>query len=230
MEVMDWSNHIRTVHDSDQDIIKAIIKLYNNGENFDVDPTYSKGRFWEGLTPPSLKYDITPVIEGVVQASADCLPLADSCVKAIMFDPPFVIRNPERPHTGKIANRFSSFNSIKDLWEFYDRALMEFWRILKWGGIVAFKCQDTVTGGEQYMSHYEIMKKAEFLGFHCKDIFILVREQVMFSPNMAKQQHARKTHSFYLVFEKRKKELPEWRILRNLSMQNSGLVTNLVLP
>jgi tRNA G10 N-methylase Trm11 len=205
------------------------MRLHNNGENFDVDPTYSTGRFWQGLTPPALKFDIVPQAEGVVQASADSLPLESESVGSIMFDPPFVIRESGKSHTGKIANRFSAFRTIKDLWTFYDCALEEFWRILRWGGIVAFKCQDTITGGEQYMSHYEIMKKAEALGFHCKDVLILHNPQVLFSPNMAKQQHARKTHSYYLVFEKRKKGLPEWRTLRNSTIRNLSPATNLEL-
>ncbi len=222
----DWSQHVRTVNTSDQDIIRAIIKLHNNGEDFDVDPTYSTGRFWQGLTPPALKFDITPQAEGVVQASADTLPLGNESVKSIMFDPPFVIRESGKSHTGKIANRFSAFRTVRDLWEFYDCALEEFYRILKWGGIVAFKCQDTISGGEQYMSHYEIMKKAESLKFHCKDTFILYNPNVLFSPNMANQQHARKTHSYYLVFEKRKKVLPEWRTYRNHTIRSLNLVTS----
>lgn len=224
----DWSQHARTVNTSDQSIIQAIITLHNNGESFDVDPTYSTGRFWRGLTLPRLKFDIRPQAEGVVAASADRLPLGSESVKSIMFDPPFVIRESGKSHTGKIANRFSAFRTVRDLWEFYDCALEEFWRILQVGGIVAFKCQDTITGGEQYMSHYEIMKKAEALGFHCKDIFVLHNPNVLFSPNMAKQQHARKTHSYYLVFEKRKKKVQEWRTFRNTTINNYRLVTSRV--
>src|SRR5689334_4284685 len=105
-EKFDWSGHARTVNTSDQDIIKAIIKLHNNGQNFDLDPTYSKGRFWKGLVPPELKFDLNPVVEGCVQASAESLPLESDSLQSIMFDPPFVLRETSKPHTGKIANRF----------------------------------------------------------------------------------------------------------------------------
>lgn len=202
-EKVDWSSYARTVNRNDQDIITSIIKLHNNGENFEVDPTYSKGVFWEGLTPPRLKFDINPVVEGVEKASATNLPLEAESVQSIMFDPPFVVRVKSEAK-GIIHNRFSSFTSIPSLWEFYREALEEFYRILKPGGIVAFKCQDTIDGGREYWSHYMVMKFAFELGYKVKDLFILYRgDNVLFSPNMKVQQHARKTHCYYIVLEKR---------------------------
>lgn len=203
-EKVDWSLHVRTVNPTDQDIIKAIIKLFLKGKNFEVDPTYSKGVFWKGLVPPKLKYDINPKVDMVERASATELPLEDESVESIMFDPPFVVRVDSAEPNGIIHNRFSSFRSIPELWEFYYNALKEFHRVLKPKGIVAFKCQDTIDGGKEYWSHYEIMKYAFELGYKVKDIFILYRgDNVLFSPNMKMQQHARKTHCYYIVLEKR---------------------------
>lgn len=198
---MDWNNHIRSSSKDEKHIIESIIKLHNQGRPFDVDPCYSIGRFWTGLPQPRLKFDIAPQVEGVVQASADTLPLENDSVHSVMFDPPFVVR--ESPSTnGKIANRFSSFKDIPSLWGFYQSALREFWRILQTGGIVAFKCQDTTSWHTQWMSHYEIMKYAEEIGYYFQDLFILTRDNVMFSPNMAKQQNARKNHCYFIVLRK----------------------------
>ena len=210
VDKFDWSKHSRTVMKTDQDIISAIIKLHNGGRNFDVDPTYSTGRFWQGLTPPKYKFDINPQTEGVVQASAEKLPLENESVDSIMFDPPFVVR-PRLSETGIIANRFSHFTNIENLWTFYYKALKEFYRILTPKGIVAFKCQDTIDGGNEYWSHNAIIEMAEEFGFHLRDIMLLHRELVMFSPNMKIQQHARKTHCYYLVFEKLGKGKSKWR-------------------
>lgn len=200
---IDWSSYARTVNNNDQDIIKAIIRIHNGGRNFDVDPTYSKGIFWKGLTPPELRFDINPQADGVQQASATNLPLEEGSVGSIMFDPPFVVRVDTAEPNGIIHNRFSSFRSIPELWDFYYNALREFHRILRPGGIVAFKCQDTIDGGKEYWSHFEIMKYAFELGYKVKDLFILYRgDNVLFSPNMKIQKHARKTHCYYLVLEK----------------------------
>ena len=219
-EKIDWSSHVRTVMTTDQEIIKAVIKLHNNGLNFDLDPTYSKGVFWRGLTPPNLKFDLNPVIEGVTQADCTALPIESESLQAIMFDPPFVLRESGKSHSGIIANRFSSFRSIEDLWCFYLKALEEFSRILKPGGIVAFKCQDTISGGKEYWSHFEIMKMAEKLDFHIKDILILYRgDNVLFSPNMKNQKHARKTHCYYIILEKKDVSLAR----KNLSQARTRL-------
>lgn len=203
-EKFDWSGHVRSVMTADKDIISAIIKLHNHGQDFDLDPTYSKGVFWKGLNSPKLKFDLFPQTEDTVQASADKLPLESESIGSIMFDPPFVVRDVSKPHTGIIANRFWAFKTVPQLWDFYDRALAEFHRVLKKGGIVAFKCQDLVTSGKQWISHFEIMKYAEKHNYHIKDIFILYRgDHVLFSPNMKVQKHARKTHCYFIVLEKK---------------------------
>lgn len=199
---IDWSDKVLSASNDETQIIRWIMKLHNNGQAFDVDPTYSTGRFWEGLPKPKHRFDVRPQTEGVVQADARRLPLASESVNSIMFDPPFVIRDMEKKTAGKIANRFFAYKTHRDLWRFYQSAIAEFWRVLRAGGILVFKCQDTISGGKQYMSHYEVMKQAEEIGYYCKDLFILLNSNVLWSPNMENQQHARKAHSYFIVFRK----------------------------
>ena len=52
------------------------------------------------------------------------------------------------------------------------------------------------------MSHAKIMQWASEVGFYCKDLFVLGNNNVLLSPNTANQQHARKNHSYFLVFKK----------------------------
>ncbi len=70
-------------------------------------------------------------------------------------------------------------------------------------GLLVFKCQDTVSGGKQYLSHVEIVRMAQDIGYEADDLFVLARRNVIWSDNMKNQQHARKTHSYFLVFKKR---------------------------
>jgi len=187
-------------------IIQAIIDLYNNGEPFDVDPTYSKGRFWEGLPQPLRKFDLYPQTPDTRQANSNALPLEDGSVGSVMFDPPFVIKNVKRDGAvlGKIEKRFFGYPTMDALWEHYYTSLKEFYRILKPGGIVAFKCQDTVTGGKNYPIHATVIYYASMHGFEFEDIFILGNSNIMLAPNLANQKHARKNHSYFLVFRKPK--------------------------
>ena len=95
-------NIIFSSSDDEKRIISSIMILYNSGDAFDCDPTYSKGVFWRGLPEPLLKYDLNPTIEGVERQDCRNLPLEDESISSIMFDPPFII---QASKTSKIANR-----------------------------------------------------------------------------------------------------------------------------
>jgi len=192
-----WGEKVRSLSFDEREIIRWIMLLHNDGQPFDLDPTYSTGRFWEGLPEPRLKMDIAPQAPGVIQADARALPLESGNVGSIMFDPPFVVAPSARP--GIIRERFSCYLNVPALWAFYRGALVEFWRVLRPGGVVAFKCQDTVSGGINYMTHAAVIAMAQEIGYYVKDLFILARRNVLWSPNMANQQHARKTHSYFIV-------------------------------
>lgn len=197
-----WDELAVSLTYNEKDIIRWIILLHNGGKPFDMDPTYSTGRFWTDIPGPRLKFDINPQAEGVTEADARAIPLPDASVRSIMFDPPFVVGgHNEGFKDGIIKKRFSFFKTMEDLYSFYNGALTEFWRLLKKDGIVAFKCQDTVSGGKQFMSHFEVIKQAERIGFYCKDLFVLGRANVLWSPNMANQQHARKNHCYFIVLK-----------------------------
>jgi len=188
-------------------IIQAIIDLYNNGEPFDVDPTYSTGRFWTGLPKPLQKFDMFPQTPDTQQANSNCLPLENESINSIMFDPPFVIKNIERANgkRGKIEQRFYGYPTIGLLREHYRTSLQEFFRILKPAGIIAFKCQDTISSSINYCIHAEIIQMALAIGFTFADLFVLGNRNVMLDPRVKNQRHARKNHSYYLVFRKPKK-------------------------
>lgn len=193
---------IKSTSYSQEEILKWIIQLYCP-DGFDLDPTYSKGVFYRNIPEPRLKFDLNPQIEGVQQADCTALPLETRSLKSIVFDPPFVAAIPKKEATGIITTRFGYYRNIQTaLWGMYHKALQEFYRILKLDGILVFKCQDTIDSGKQYLSHVEIINVAVRLGFYPRDLFVLLAKHRLMSPNMRKQQHARKFHSYFLVFIK----------------------------
>jgi len=202
VDIGDFGGLVRSVAYDDETIIRAIMRLFLDGRPFDADVTYSTGRFWRNLPEPSLKFDIVPQAAGVVQADARALPLASSSLDSIMFDPPFIVRYRTAPETSAIAQRFGGYYDFADLWTFYADALREFARVLRVGGIVAFKCQDIVSGMKNYMTHAVVIMLAQMEGFYVRDLFIRVNNNVMWSPNMRSQRHARKIHSYYVVLER----------------------------
>jgi DNA modification methylase len=106
--------------------------------------------------------------------------------------------------TGIIGKRFHGFRYVPDLWKWYDECLVEFHRILKPGGFLIFKCQDTVSSGKQWLSHVHIINEAEKLGLYTKDFFVLNAKNRIKGHNHQVQKHARKFHSYFIVFEKPK--------------------------
>jgi tRNA G10 N-methylase Trm11 len=193
---------IKSVSDNQHQIIKDILALYCP-DGIDLDPTYSKGNFYKQIEKPRLKSDLFPQADDVVKSDAASLWLENDSIQTIMFDPPFVAGHTKENPTGIIGERFHGFRYVSDLWEWYDKCLLEFHRVLKKNGVLIFKCQDTVSSGKQHLSHVHIINKAEELGFYSKDLFILTAKNRIIGHNHQVQKHARKFHSYFLVFVKK---------------------------
>ena len=193
---------IKSVSDNQHQIIKDILTLYCP-DGIDLDPTYSKGNFYKQIEKPRLKSDLFPQADDVVKCDAASLWLENDSIQTIMFDPPFVAGHTKENPTGIIGERFHGFRYVSDLWEWYDKCLLEFHRVLKKNGVLIFKCQDTVSSGKQHLSHVHIINKAEELGFYSKDLFILTAKNRIIGHNHQVQKHARKFHSYFLVFVKK---------------------------
>jgi len=203
---MNNKNIIKSISYDQNEILQWIIKLYCP-EGFELDPTYSKGNFYKKIKPPKYKFDLYNQEYGARRASAVSLPFQDNFINNIVFDPPFVISygpslKKRMKKSNVIANRFGYFKSPKQLWQFYEDSIKEAYRILKENGVYIFKCQDTVSSGKQYISHLEIMSMAVKQGFYLKDVFILLAKSRVISGKHKNQQHARKFHSYFLVFIK----------------------------
>lgn len=182
------------------EILRAISILHNGGKPFECDPTYSKGVFYRNFPPPRLRFDLYPQSPDVQQADCRALPLPDDAVNSIMFDPPFVIGDPNQ--TGIVPQRFRNFKNYNELELLYRPALQEFYRVLKPNGLLVFKCQDTIACAKQNLTHVDITCWAQELGFYAKDLFILLNTNLLMDNRWKNQQHARKAHSYFLVFVK----------------------------
>jgi len=199
---------IKSVSYDQDEILRWIIKLYCP-DGIKLDPTYSKGNFYKNIPKPKFIYDIDPQTEDTIQADCKKLPHSDNSIESIMFDPPFIVGLPAKNVNSSsiIANRFSRFKNIDELWKFYESSLNEFYRILKINGVLIFKCQDTISSGRQYLSHVRIVNYACSLGFYPKDLFILLAKNRIIGKHHHKQQHARKFHSYFIVFIKQKSKV-----------------------
>ena len=108
----------------------------------------------------------------------------------------------DKPQGGdEQAKRPRWHDAVVDL---YARAGREAVRVLRRGGVLIVKCQDEVSANKQRLTHVEIITGFESLGLYCKDLFVLVRPNSPGVSRLKRQVHARKNHSYFLVFAKRR--------------------------
>lgn len=211
-------NLVKSVYETNYDVIKNIMELYKI-DRFDLDCTYSTGNFWKGLPTPTHKTDLYPSNDETIEANSENLPFENESMRSIMYDPPFVIVGKtfkeNKEGSSVIAKRFFGYTKYDYLKNNYYNTLKELFRVCEKGGFVVVKCQDTVSGGKNHFSHVMVMNMALELGFYPKDMFILTAKMRInsFGGRWNKQEHARKYHSYFWVFEKIKPkvnyELPD---------------------
>lgn len=197
---------IRSVSSDQTEILKGIMKLYVP-DGFEADSTYSKGSFYKDIPPPRLRFDLNPQSEDVVRADCRNLPLEDESISSLMFDPPFLATTGKslKEDKGNIINRrFTVCKNEAELQNLYADAVREAARVLKPGGIFVFKCQDKVSSGKQYWMHCFVYELAMQNGFEAEDLFVLTAKSRLVADWQRNQKHARKFHSYFWVFRKKK--------------------------
>lgn len=201
---------ITTVSDSQKEILQNISRLHLNGEHFQADLTYGKGGFWSGWNEPEdptpeIRVDLDPrggaSLQPNVIADISCLPFPDNTLKSCVVDLPFIHAHGKQ---SIIGNRFSSYPSQKALDNIHHDTARELARVTAPGGLVVWKCQDIIESSKQVWNHIKIYHHMTIpYDFHAEDLFILFRTRnALIGWNQRKQQHARRTHSYFWVFRK----------------------------
>ena len=205
---------IKSISYDQSEIIKWILQLHVPTGKIDCDPTYSIGNFYKntGVEKPLYKFDINPQVDEVEYGDSRELPLEDSSINCMMFDPPFLATTgkslSENNDSNIINKRFGVYPSEQELHQFYIDSLKEAYRVLNDKGILIFKCQDKISSGKQYMSHCFIHDEAVKLGFYPKDMFVLLaKNRIVADWQLKNQKNARKFHSYFWVFEKNNKRI-----------------------
>lgn len=198
-----------------------------------ADVTFGQGAFWRDVRATDYHvlasdidakegHGIFPSKPLEVKTGIDCrnLPYENNSLHGVVLDPPYM-EGLYRSATGHMAGSgtHSSFrhaysngkaseesgpkwhDAVVDM---YVKAGREAYRVLKPDGVLIVKCQDEVSANKQRLTHIEIITAYESLGFYTKDLFVLVRTNRAGVSRLKKQEHARKNHSYFLVFQKRR--------------------------
>lgn len=190
-------------------VFPQILDLYVRPGSTVADVTYGKGVFWRNIQDGLYNLRATDIQTGV-----DCrdLPYEDGEIDCVVFDPPYMHTPGGTAHTVHTpfedyyrnngnGNRTKSkyHQAVLDL---YRDGGIEAHRVLRHRGVFIVKCQDEVCANRQRFTHVEIMDIYRKLGFVAEDLFVVVRNNRPGVSRVVKQVHARKNHSYFLVFWK----------------------------
>lgn len=215
------------------DLFPQILDLHVPKGATIADVTFGQGIFWKNVPETDytlLASDIDakgsrgtfPSKQVEVQTGIDCrnLPYENESIDCVVFDPPYMegLYRSVKGHlagSGTHASFRHAYSNGKPSEEsgpkwhdavvnMYMKGGQEAYRVLKRDGILIVKCQDEVSANKQRLTHVEILTGYEAMGFYTKDLFVLVRTNRAGVSRLKKQEHARKNHSYFLVFQKRK--------------------------
>ncbi len=202
------NNLVFSSYTADNDeVFPFILSLYVKPSSTVADVTYGKGVFWRQV--PEGAYNLLPsdLADGI-----DCrnLPYADQSIDCVVFDPPYMhtpggtAHQNHQNYEGYYKNNQASsekkyHEAVLDL---YFTAAQEAWRVLRVGGIYVVKCQDEVCANIQRLTHVEIINELQQQGYVAEDLFVVTRRNKPGVSRILTQAHARKNHSYFLVFLK----------------------------
>lgn len=213
---------------SNDEVFPKILQLYVPDGATIADVTFGKGVFWKRVD--TSKYKLHPSDIKTSNLLPNCvggidsrnLPYDDESLNVVVFDPPYMHTPGGTAHNGHqnfeeyYANNVefgeSKVNEINPapkyheaVLDLYFRSAKEAFRVLKGDGIYIVKCQDEVCTNKQRLTHMEITEKFQEYGFIVEDLFIVVRNNTPgVSRIKTRQYHARKNHSYFMVYSKPK--------------------------
>lgn len=196
------------------EVFPKVIYLHVPKGSIVADVTFGKGVFWKNI--PSSDYIVKPTD---IKTGVDCryLPYEPETIDCVVLDPPYM----EGLHRKSVEHLAGSGSHVtfreaysngkqsasKAKWhdavlELYIQAGQEAHRVLKSKGVLIVKCQDEVCANQQRLTHVEIINEYQKMGFYSKDLFVVVRSGKPAISRLKTQVHARKNHSYFLVFLK----------------------------
>jgi hypothetical protein len=193
---------------TNDEVFPHVLALHVPKGSIIADVTYGKGVFWKSVDTTT--YDLRPTD---LTMGVDCrrLPYGDSVIDCVVFDPPYMHTPGGTAHQNH--QNYESYyynNAISHSSKKYHEAVLDLYfvgskeafRVLKPAGVLIIKCQDEVCANRQRLTHVEIINELSRMGFTIVDLFVVVRNNKPGVSRILKQVHARKNHSYFLVFQK----------------------------
>ena len=222
--------------DNNDVVFRDIMSMYVPVGSRVADVTFGLGVFWNKVNMddyevyPSDLFLKPSILEKFAalnpRTNIDCrsLPYENASFDTIVLDPPYMesFYRSNKTQIGGVGTHdsfrqaYSSGQCLENssdvkyhdaVTEVYVQAGYEAYRVLKNDGIFIVKCQDEVSANKQRLTHVEIISAYEEMGFYTEDIFVVVRNNKPVVSRVKVQTHARKNHSYFLIFRKQKSKI-----------------------
>ena len=189
---------------SNEEMFARLLSLYARPGMTVADVTYGKGVFWKRVDSSAYNLLATDAATGT-----DCraLPYEDESIDILVFDPPYryVERKTQHGHTSEQYQleslRFEQRPGIDGVVALYQDGITEAARVVKHGGYLFVKCQDTAGDGRQTWMHDQVFADCGNRGFTVVDLAIVVTASP--PPTRWKiQRSLKKAHSYFVVARK----------------------------
>lgn len=194
---------------TNDEVFPHILSLYVEPGSLIADVTYGKGVFWKNIPKEMYRLKASDLIQGI-----DCrsLPYQEDTLDCVVLDPPYMHTPGGTAHVGhqnyegyyrnNTANNGSDKKYHDAVLDLYFKAAEEAHRVLRQDGIFIVKCADEVCANQQRLTHVELINEFTQKGFIVEDLFVLLRNNRPGVSRILKQIHARKNHSYFLIFRK----------------------------
>jgi hypothetical protein len=205
------------------EVFPKVLDLHISAGATIADVTYGKGVFWKNIDLNEYTVygsDLDPE-KSPSGRPVDCrnLPYEDNSLDVVVLDPPYA-EGFYRRKKDQLAGGSSSHAQFRENYsngevldtkgskyhqavlDLYCEAGLEAQRVLKDDGTLIVKVQDEVSANTQELTHIQITNfYEEELGMYTKDLFVVVRNNTPAVSGVQNQVHARKNHSFFMIYE-----------------------------
>src|SRR3990167_2780634 len=191
------------------DLFPDVLALYVPKGSRVLDMTYGKGVFWRKVNEADwdlVRNDIASD-RGEYHYDFRHIQWLDASFDAVVLDPPYIYHSGAVHKEGGMHTDYRNderamegIYGVPAVDSMFQDGMDEARRLLRPGGHCIVKCMDQIVGGYQVWQHITLLQMAEKMGYIPKDLFVLVRNGpvIMRHPH---QIHARKNHSYFLVFQ-----------------------------
>ncbi|HKM80689.1 MAG TPA: DNA methyltransferase [Candidatus Acidoferrum sp.] len=197
---------------SNDGLFPHVLSLYVAPGSTVADVTYGNGVFWRKIPKGTYRLKASDIRHGV---DATKLPYRDGSLDCVVFDPPYMHtpggsahknhQNYEEYYRNNVVQAAEERTPKKyheAVLDLYFKAAKEAHRVLRDQGVYIVKCGDEVCANQQRLTHVEIINELSVKGFVTEDLFILLRNNLPGVSRVLRQSHAKKNHSYFIVFRK----------------------------